>query len=312
MLMNLKPASLLQIPVLFWKSDGFVWRFARILVLASVGLVVLIMAFEDKLIFFPAKYPEGFWQIQESCVRVGEVFPQVEDCRFSTSDGVSLHGWYCKPVRCESGGQVPLKSEMVVLWFHGNAGNITHRYDMIRQLLIRLPVDVFIIDYRGYGKSEGTPSEQGLYVDARAAWNYLTDERRIEPNRIVILGKSLGGVPAVDLASNVHAAGLIVQSSFTSAADMASKILPFCPKIFLRTRMDSASKISQVRGPKLFIHSRADEVVPYELGKRLFEVAPEPKEFYEVKGAHHNSTYIVGGEPYFEALRGFIMNCRER
>src|SRR6185369_13111726 len=119
MSIKLMIASLLRIPARFWKSDGFVWRFARILVLASVGLVILIMAFEDKLIFFPAKYPEGLWEIQESCRTIGEVIPQIEDCRFSTSDGVSLRGWYCKPMRCEAGGPVQVKSEMVVLWFHG-------------------------------------------------------------------------------------------------------------------------------------------------------------------------------------------------
>jgi uncharacterized protein len=312
MSININSGSLIQIAAQFWKSSGFVWRLTRIIVLSSVAVVVLIMTFEDKLIFFPAKYPEGFWEVQESCRRLGEVFPLVEDCRFSTSDGVSLHGWYCKPVRCGADGPVPVTSEMVVLWFHGNAGNITHRYDMIREMLMKLPVDVFIIDYRGYGKSGGTPSERGLYLDARAAWSYLTDARHIEPNRIVILGKSLGGVPAVDLASKVPAAGLIVQSSFTSAADMANRVLPFYPKIFSRTTMDSASKIGQVGVPKLFIHSQADEVVPYELGKRLYEAAHEPKEFYEVAGAHHNSTYIVGGEPYFETLRRFILSCHER
>jgi len=312
MSINLNSDSLKQIPIRFWKSSGFVWRLARIIVLASVAVVVLMMTFEDKLIFFPAKYPEGLWEVQESCRRVGDLIPQVEDCRFSTSDGVSLHGWYCKPMRCGADGPVPATSEMVVLWFHGNAGNITHRYDMIRQMLMKLPVDVFIIDYRGYGKSEGMPSERGLYLDARAAWSYLTDERHIEANRIVILGKSLGGVPAIDLASKVQAGGLIVQSSFTSATDMANRVLPFYPKIFLRTKMDSAGKICQVGVPKLFIHSQADEVVPYELGKRLYEAAHEPKEFYEVAGAHHNSTYIVGGDPYFETLRRFILSCRKR
>src|SRR5262245_62157454 len=139
MSIKLDRESLFQIPRRFWKNDGFVWRLARILVLASVTLVILIMAFEDKLIFFPAKYPQGFWEGQESCRRVGEVIPQIEDCRFATSDGVSLHGWYCKPVRCEVTGPAPVTSEMVVLWFHGNAGNITDRYDMIRQMMMRVP-----------------------------------------------------------------------------------------------------------------------------------------------------------------------------
>lgn len=271
--------------------------------------LILIMAFEDKLIYFPAKYPEGYWTVRETCARDGEMLPRIEDCHFAASDGVTLHGWYCAPLRCEGGVGVPVGADMVVLWFHGNAGNISYRYDMIREMM-ELPVQVFIIDYRGYGKSEGKPTERGLYLDARAAWDYLINERLVAPERIVIFGKSLGVVPAIDLASRVEPAGLIVQSGFTSAADMAATVLPFLPRVFLKTKMDSLSKISRVRCPKLFIHSRADEVVPYKLGRRVYEAAPEPKEFYEVKGAPHNTTYIVGGKPYFEALRRFVASCQ--
>jgi fermentation-respiration switch protein FrsA (DUF1100 family) len=174
-----------------------------------------------------------------------------------------------------------------------------------------LPAQVFIVDYRGYGKSEGKPNERGLYLDAQASWDYLVGERRVTADRIVIFGKSLGGVPAIDLATRVEAAGLIVQSSFTSAADMAVTLVPFLPRALLRARMDSLEKIRQVHCPKLFIHSRADEVVPYKLGYRLFEAAPEPKEFYEVKGSPHNSTYVVGGEQYLAALRRFIHQCKK-
>jgi pimeloyl-ACP methyl ester carboxylesterase len=292
-----------------WRGNGFLWRTARIMLMVCVVALILIMAFEDKLIYFPGKYPEGSWTVRETCVRDGEIIPRIEDCHFRTSDGITLHGWYSTPLRCEGGAGVPVKADMVVLWFHGNAGNISHRYDMIRAM-IGLPVQVFIIDYRGYGKSEGKPNERGLYLDARAAWNYLINERRVAPDNIVIFGKSLGGAPAIDLATQVEPAGLIVQSSFTSAGDMAATILPFLPRFVLHTKMDSLAKISQVRCPKLFIHSRADEVVPYELGRRLYEAAPEPKEFYEVKGSPHNSTYIVGGKPYFEALRKFVASCR--
>jgi len=293
----------------FWRSNSLFWRIARIMLMVCIVTLILIMAFEDNLIYFPAKYPEGVWTVRETCIREGEMFPRVEDCHFATSDGVMLHGWYCTPLRCEGGTGVPVGADMVVLWFHGNAGNISHRYDMIRAMM-ELPAQVFIIDYRGYGKSEGKPNERGLYLDARAAWDYLVNERRVTPDSIVVFGKSLGGVAAIDLASQVEPAGLIVQSSFTSAGDMAATILPFLPRFFLHTKMDSLGKIAQVRCPKLFIHSRADEVVPYELGRRLYEAAPEPKEFYEVKGSPHNSTYIVGGKSYFEALRSFVASCR--
>ncbi len=278
------------------------------MLLLVVGLIIFVMAFEDKFIYFPSKYPDGFWEVGNLPAREGEVIPKVEDCFFVTNDGVRLHGWYCTPQRQLSGRLQPVPAEMVLLWFHGNAGNITDRYDMIRAV-VALPAQVFIIDYRGYGKSEGTPAEHGLYLDARAAWDYLVNERRVAPDRIVIFGKSLGGVPAIDLASHVAPAGLIVQSSFTSAGDMAATILPFLPRVFLHTKLDSVNKIARVRCPKLLIHSRADEVVPFELGRRLFEAAPEPKEFYEVKGSPHNSTYIIGGKAYFDALRRFVASC---
>jgi pimeloyl-ACP methyl ester carboxylesterase len=291
-----------------WSNTGFGWRLVRIMLLLVAGLMVVIMALEDRLIYFPSKYPDGFWNVDNIPAREGEVVPKIEDCYFDTGDGVRLHGWLCSPHRKTGGSFVQVPAEMVLLWFHGNAGNISYRYDMIRAMM-ELPVRVFIIDYRGYGRSEGKPSEKGLYLDARAAWGYLIDNRGIPAERIIIFGKSLGGAPAIDLASQVEAGGLIVQSSFTSAADMASAVLPFYPHALLHTKMDSVSKIARVHCPKLFIHSTADEVVPYKLGRRLYEAAPEPKQFYEVQGAPHNSTYIVGGKAYFDALRRFIESC---
>jgi fermentation-respiration switch protein FrsA (DUF1100 family) len=279
------------------------------MLLLVVGLISLVMALEDKLIYFPTKYPDGFWEVDGFRTRERQVVPKIEDCSFEASDGVRLHGWYCTPHRNAAGSLVPVESQMVLLWFHGNAGNISYRYEMIRAMM-DIPVRIFIIDYRGYGRSEGKPSEQGLYLDARAAWGYLTGNRGIPAEHIIIFSKSLGGAPAIDLASEVEPAGLIVQSSFTSAGDMAAAVLPFLPRVLLHTKMDSIAKIGQVRCPKLFIHSRADEVVPFELGRRLYEAASEPKQFYEVQGAPHNSTYIVGGKPYIDALRSFVVSCQ--
>ncbi len=266
------------------------------------------MLLEDRFIFFPTKYPDGLWDTSRIPLRDGDIIPKIEDCFITTEDGVSLHGWYCTPLKSEGGALIELPSKMVLLFLHGNAGNLTYRYEMIR-VLMALPAQIFIIDYRGYGKSEGAPSEKGLYLDARAAWNFLVSERGISSNKIIIFGKSLGGVPAIDLAGKVSPAGLIVQSSFTSAADMARTILPFFPSILLHSKMNSIDKITAVRCPKLFVHSPADEVVPYALGRKLFEAAPEPKRFYEVKNAPHNSTYLVGGKSYLEALRSFIQTC---
>ena len=278
--------------------------------------MILIVAFEDNLIYFPEKYTPGVWQSAELSGRTtagvseGAIVPRIEDCWFQTSDGVKLHAWYCEPVRKSGNAMQPVEAKKVLLWFQGNAGNISYRFDMIR-MLAHIPVDIFIIDYRGYGRSEATPTEQGLYLDAKAAWDYLVNQRKEPPQRIIIFGKSLGGAVAGDLAAQLEAAqvepaGLIVQSSFTSAADVASELLPLLPRVFLHTKMDSINKIKGVRCRKLFIHSRADEVIPFKLGYKLFEAASEPKEFYEVMGAPHNSTYIVGGQKYLEALRRFV------
>ena len=298
----------------FWNSNNLLLRVTRITGTATLGLIILIVAFEDKLIYFPEKYPEGDWAVAETSghdtngLREGAIVPRIKDCFFPTSDGLRLHGWYCTPV-CKAGAAFEtVPSQMVLLWFHGNAGNITYRYDMIR-MLITIPSDVFIIDYRGYGKSEGSPTERGLYLDAQAAWDFLTNELSIPPERIIIFGKSVGGVPAIDLAARVRAAGLIVQSSFSSAKDMVREIMPLFPALFLHTKMNSVDRIKGVDCPKLFIHSRTDEVVPFKLGVRLFEAAPEPKEFFEVAGASHNSTYLTGGRPYFEAFRRFVERC---
>lgn len=295
---------------ILWTSKSFAMRLTRVALLLVIGFLIMVMFFEDKFIYYPAKYPEGDWRI-EPVAREGEIIPAIEDTYFQTSDQVKLHGWFCSPQKKIGGAFERVPSAMTLLWFHGNAGNLSHRYDMLRDL-IKLPAQIFIIDYRGYGRSEGAPSEEGLYTDARAAWDYLTAERGIAAERIIIFGKSLGGAAAVDLASRVEAAGLIVQSSFTSAADMAAQIMPFIPRALIKTKMDSINKIASVRCAKLFIHSPADEVVPYELGRRLFEAAPEPKQFYEVKGASHNDTWLVGGKDYFEALRAFVESCAPR
>jgi hypothetical protein len=291
----------------FWTSKSVGMTLARMAMMLIVGFVILIMFFEDSFIYYPSKYPEGEWNVEATALD-GEITAVIEDSYFVTSDGLKLHGWFCSPHKGAGGKLAPMPSEMTLLWFHGNAGNLSHRYDMIR-MLSKLPAQIFIIDYRGYGRSEGEPSEEGLYLDARAAWDYLIEVKRIPKNRIIIFGKSLGGVAAIDLASKVEAAGLIVQSSFTSAADMAATIMPFIPSAMIKSKMDSINKIASAHCPKLFIHSPADEVVPYKLGRRLFEAAPEPKQFYEVKGAGHNDTWLVGGDSYLETLRAFVRSC---
>jgi fermentation-respiration switch protein FrsA (DUF1100 family) len=284
-------------------------RIAASLVLIYLLWMLVLMLLEEKLIYFPTRYPDGYWNLAQSPAAAGEGRPQIEDCQIPTSDGLKLHGWYCSPSQTAPGAHCG-EVRITLLWFHGNAGNLSYRYDMILRL-VRIPVDVFILDYRGYGKSDGHPSESGLYLDGMAAWEYLVHRRGISPSRIVLFGKSLGSAVAVDLATRVQAAGLIVQSGFTSIPDMAAGILPIVPRILIRTQMDSLSKISRIASPKLFIHSPADEVVPYRLGKRLYEAAREPKQFFEIANAPHNETYLVGGEAYLRRLREFVESCRK-
>jgi len=270
-------------------------RFA--IALAIFATMILLMAlFERSLIFFPTRYPDGLWDTEAVARGSGCV---IDDHFFAARDGVRLHGWWCR--RLDASADQP-----VLLFFHGNAGNLSHRAELLIELATRTRAGVFVVGYRGYGRSEGRPSEDGLYLDARAAWKHLTEEMDISADRIVIFGKSLGGAVAVDLAMDVDAAGLIVESSFTSIADMAGAHYPFVPKFMIRTRMDSLGKISTISCPKLFTHSQSDQVVPYRLGRALYEAASEPKRFHEVVGSGHNETWIVGGDAYFEALSEFV------
>jgi hypothetical protein len=288
-----------------WASKNFGWRMARIMLLLCACIAGYVMLFEDSFIYFPAKYPAGVWERERLPAREGQIVAHTEDVHLTAADGVRLHGWYCTPHASRGGTLEPLQTGATLLFLHGNAGNISHRYEIIEDF-VQLPANVLIIDYRGYGKSEGRPSEEGLYADARAAWDYLTTTRKIPASQIIIFGESLGGAVAIDLASKTNACGLVVQSSFTSIADMAAEVLPFVPPFILRTKMDSLSKIKHVSCPKLFIHSEADEIIPYKLGRRLFDAASAPKQFYEVKAATHNLMYEMGGAAYYEALRGFI------
>ena len=293
-----------------WRSRRIHWRLVRVgsaLVVGIAALLVLIMIFEEQFIYFPSKYPAGWWDVADAVSAEGLGGPKIDDVELRTSDGVALHGWYCAPVRRDDETLQPVPAPFVILWFHGNAGNITHRYEGISSL-VTLPADVFIIDYRGYGKSEGTPSETGLYRDADAAWSYLTETRGVSPGQIVLLGKSLGAAVAIDLATRVHPGALIVESGFTSAPDMARRILPLVPTFALRTRMDSISKIGRVSCPVLFIHSRDDEVIPFGLGRRLYEAAGEPKRFHELRGLGHNDLYPQAGQGYLEAIGDFLQS----
>ena len=241
---------------------------------------------ERSMIYYPAVYPEGYWNPEDFGV-------EVEDCWFTSEDDVRLHGWFASADT----------ATQTLLWFHGNAGNITHRLDNIRLLHDR-GINVFIFDYRGYGRSEGEPDEQGLYADGRAAYDYIINERSIRPDDIIFFGRSLGTAIAIDVAHDRTPRGLILESAFTDAKAMARVIMPLVPiGAVIKTKFDSIGKIKELRIPVLFIHGDRDSIIPYELGRKLFEAANEPKEFYSIPGADHNDTYIVGGEQYFSTLQ---------
>lgn len=251
---------------------------------------VFLVACEDKIIYHPHKYPQGIWNPSSFNVKVEDVF-------FQAKDGTKLHGWYIPSANAQA----------TLLWFHGNAGNLTYRLENIQQLQ-PLALNIFIFDYRGYGKSEGKPSEAGIYQDSQAAYDYLIREKNVVPlENLFLFGRSLGGICAVEVASRNPAAGLILESVFTSARDMAGQVFPLLPIGWaIRSKFSAVEKVPYLKLPKLFLHGTKDEIVPYKLGRKLYSAAAEPKEFYDIEGAGHNDTYGVGGREYFSALNRFI------
>lgn len=221
-----------------------------------------------------------------------------EDVHFAAADGVALHGWY-----------IPREgARQVVLFLHGNAGNISHRGESVA-IFHDLGLDVFIIDYRGYGRSSGKPSEAGLYEDARGAWRYLTGTKGFAGRDIVIFGRSLGGVVAARLASEVAPGAVIIESAFSSARDVARAVFPVLSRVtVVRYEFDAAAYVRRVGAPVLVLHSREDEIMPFELGRRLFEAANEPKEFVELRG-DHNAGFLLSQPGYGRALQRFLREC---
>ena len=222
-----------------------------------------------------------------------------EDVYFETTDGRRLHGWF-----------VPGEGDVTLLWHHGNGGNIGHRLPDIDLFHRELGVNILIYDYRGYGRSAGTPSEEGLYRDAEAALRYLQSRDDVDPARIVYFGRSLGVAIAVELAVRHRPYGLILESGFPSITYMASVERPWLPAWIvhriLAARYDTGSKIGGLDVPLLVVHGDIDDTVPLRAGQALFDAANEPKSFYMVEGANHDGLAAVGGRPYIERLRQYI------
>lgn len=244
------------------------------------------MSMIDRFIFFPERELDG---------TPADVGLRYEDAWFPAADGVRLHGWW-----------VPGRRAETILWFHGNAGNISHRLENLRLLHDAVGPSVLLMDYRGYGRSTGRPSESGLYADGRGALAYLRSRPEVDRERVVYLGQSLGSAVAVELATQRSPLGLILETPFTSAREMAARILPGPLAHIVPRRFDNLGRIGKVRCPMLFIHGDRDEVVPYAQGRRLFDAAPAAKTFFTVSGARHNDTFVVGGRGYFDRVREFL------
>ena len=241
---------------------------------------------EKRFVFFPTA------EIARTPAAVGLAY---EEVFFTTSDGLRLHGWF-----------VTGSGDVTLVWFHGNGGNIGHRVDELALFHHKLGVNQFIFDYRGYGRSEGTPSEKGTYQDARAAMAYLHNRPDVDARKIVYFGRSLGAAVAVELAANHPPMGLVLVAAFSSLEDMAGLTFPFLPVRFLvKGHYDSLSRIHEVHSPLLVMHGDLDDTVPLAQGEKLFNAANPPKRFHVLTGADHNNTYLAG-EGYWEALDEFL------
>ena len=267
-----------------------------IICLVAAALLIirlLVRKFERHQMYYPIRDLEATPDL------AGMDYEEVEA---TAEDGVRIHGWWIPA----SAGRA------TVLFCHGNAGNISHRLESIA-VFRRLGMNVLIFDYRGYGRSEGSPDERGTYRDAEAAYRYLREDLGIRAERIVIFGRSLGGAVAIELARSINAeasspqaAGLIAEATFTSAVEMGKLIYPFLPVgLLVRNKYDSISKVGRLGLPILFIHSPEDDLVPYEHGLALFRAAAEPKEFLRITGGHGDG-FLAAGPAYEEGLDSFL------
>ncbi len=255
----------------------------------ALGLLMLngLMYFQQKhMIFYPTS------DIYQTPAQWGMDYQDVE---LQTTDNVRLHGWFIPHP----------EASHVLLFFHGNAGNISHRGHSI-EIFHRLGLSVFIVDYRGYGKSEGSPDEKGLYRDAASAWRYLIDERGYKPEQILIFGRSLGGVVAAKLASEVEARGLILESTLSSAHDFARAVFTVLSRlVVLRYDFNTTDYVQQVRYPVLVLHSPDDEIMPFHLGEKVYQAANQPKRFVRLRGDHNNG-FVLSQPDYQQQLDDWL------
>ena len=247
---------------------------------------------EKGIVFFPERYLEA----TPKDYRLDDY----DDVFFPAEDGTRLHGWFVNAP----------DERAVLLWFHGNAGNISHRLHNLKKLHDALQIPIFIFDYREYGLSQGEISKAGTFSDAHGAFRYLVDEKGFHPSSVLLFGRSLGTALAVDIAGRENCLGVILESAFTSTDDILQRYFPFFkPPMTSAVKYDSLALIDKITSPLLFIHGQFDQTIPISMARRLFEKARSIKEFYEIPGADHNDTYLVGGYEYFAVWQKFLIKC---
>ncbi len=273
----------------------------RIVVGCALVLLLTLAAllfFENRFVFRPSRQPSGSWQPDG---------PGATECTFPTRDGLRLHAWW----QPGSGGAGDDRRP-VLLWCHGNTGNVTHRAEAFRRFTSK-GLGVLLFDYRGYGKSEGRPSERGLYMDAEAAYKYLTEAQGIAPERIVCFGRSIGSTVALHVALLRKTAGVVIEGAFENLGAVVRRRVPIVPvSAFVSNRMDNVSRVQRLRVPLLVIHDARDTVVPAAQARAVFRAAPGQKEFYSLEGAGHSDIADAGGDEYYEVLHRFCSACVNR
>jgi fermentation-respiration switch protein FrsA (DUF1100 family) len=266
--------------------------FVSILTIAiSIYLLLALMLylFQGRMVFL-SNLPDRALSASPSDIGL-----DYEDVSLTTSDNERLHGWYIPAAN----------SRGVLLFFHGNAGNISHRLDSTK-IFHELGLDTLIIDYRGYGQSTGKATEQGTYLDAQAAWDYLINNRGIPADRILIFGRSLGGAVGAWLGVQNNPAAVIIESSFSSGVDMARRIYPFMPvRLITRLQYPVADYAAQLNCPVLVVHSRHDEIIPFAMGQAIYAAVKQDKRFLELRGDHNNG-FLISQREYVAGLKDFI------
>jgi fermentation-respiration switch protein FrsA (DUF1100 family) len=265
--------------------------FIALALVLYIGFSLMLYLLQDRLVFLP--HMPG----RELDATPAAAGLDYEDAWIDTADGERLHGWFV-PAHGARG---------TMLFFHGNAGNISHRLESL-QIFSRLGVNVLIVDYRGYGQSSGQPGEEGSYRDAEAAWDYLVSTRGIPPGRIVIFGRSLGGAVGAWLASrpDVMPAGVVIESCFSSGLDMGRRLYPVLPvRLITRIGYPVTDYVTKIDSPLMVVHSRDDEIIPFDMGRAIFDAAREPKTFLEI-GGDHNAGFWISRERYVPTLDTFL------